>query len=127
MREKLLVNVDNPLSDEDINNFKLRFIKMIEDSEKIIEFSKSLSESEDGVGDDNTLRFCIDSANAPIREISIRNAKTTILNSKNALLRIENKSFGICYESEKPIPKYQLEANPFLTRIANPRVNTERN
>lgn len=109
------------LSEKEIEDFRLRFIKMKQQAESDISFQESRLQKEDRMNEDDRIsNACLEAGIIDEIDRSIKNANITIRNCDNALLRIENKTFGICYETGNPIPKYQLNSYPFLTRIAKP-------
>lgn len=109
------------LTEQEIEYFRKKFIKLKENAEETVVFQKSRLQNEERMNEDERIsNACLEAGIIDEINRSINNATTIIRNCDNALLRIRNQTFGICYQTGSAIPKHQLEANPFLTRIANP-------
>lgn len=109
------------LTEQEIEDFRKKFIKLKENAQETLVFQKSRLHNEERMNEDERIsNACLEAGIIDEVNRSINNATTMIKNCDNALLRIKNQTFGICYQTGSAIPKYQLEANPFLTRIANP-------
>jgi RNA polymerase-binding transcription factor DksA len=50
----------------------------------------------------------------PVSENVVKMAEQTILNCKNALLRIENETYGICHETGEVISKEVMSIKSVL-------------
>lgn len=111
--------VPGSLTPQEIENFRLNFIKRKEAAERIISDLESHQDKEEEfVGDDDrATRSSHEIANGPGKQKSLLNARQTVKNCENALLRIKNGVFGKCYLTGEPIPRLLLEANPFRTRL----------
>jgi len=109
------------LNEKEIENFRLRFIKIKQQAESDISFQRSRLQKDERMNEDERIsNACLEAGIIDEIDRSIKNANIIIRNCDNAILRIENKTFGICHETGNPIPKSQLDAYPFLTRIAKP-------
>ncbi len=104
-------------SDEELEEFKVLIEKKLDRAKRELEFYK------------NQLSEMADSADAKVRGLddgtgAAENDRISILASRqqkyvshleNALIRIENKAYGICRESGKLISKERLMAVPHTT------------
>lgn len=106
------------LNPEEIESQRKRILKMRSEAEQIVTELKSFkTEKQDAIGDDdNALNSSLDATNGPVRKKQLFNAERTIINCNNALSRIQNGTYGICFETGESIPKEMLKANPFRTR-----------
>lgn len=109
------------LTEQEIEYFRTKIIALKENAENTIIFQKSRLQTDEQMNESERIsNACLEAGIIDEINISINNSTTIIRNCDNALLRIKNQTFGICYQTGNIIPKYQLEANPFLTRIAKP-------
>ncbi|MCB0409723.1 MAG: TraR/DksA C4-type zinc finger protein [Flavobacteriales bacterium] len=108
-------------SDEELAEFKALIEKKIEEASIDLEGLKdSLSHKDDNGTDDTIHSFNMmeDGAGTLSREEVAQLAQRQekfIQNLKNALIRIENKTYGICRSTGKLIQKERLRAVPHAT------------
>lgn len=108
-------------SDEELAEFKALIEKKIEEASIDLEGLKdSLSHKDDNGTDDTIHSFNMmeDGAGTLSREEVAKLAQRQekfIQNLKNALIRIENKTYGICRSTGKLIQKERLRAVPHAT------------
>lgn len=111
----------NRYSDEELAEFKAIIEKKIEEASVDLEGLKdSLSHKDDNGTDDTIHSFNMmeDGAGTLSREEVAQLAQRQekfIQNLKNALIRIENKTYGICRATGKLIQKERLRAVPHAT------------
>lgn len=108
-------------SDEDLEEFKLLILDKIEKAEKQLKLYEeafrngSANDTEDTAP---TFKSFDDGSNTLSKEansaLAIRQGKF-IRDLKNALIRIENKTFGICRVTGKLIQKERLKLVPHAT------------
>lgn len=104
-------------SDADLDEFKnLITDKLKKAEEELVFYKKQLSERADG--DDAKLKG-LDDGNVSaeverITQMAARQGKL-IKHLQNALIRIENKVYGVCRETGKLISKERLRAVPHAT------------
>ncbi|GAB4251513.1 MAG: TraR/DksA C4-type zinc finger protein [Vicingaceae bacterium] len=108
-------------SDEELAEFKALIEQKIEEAEKgLQEMRDSLSHKSDNSADDTapTFKMMEDGSDTLSREevaqLAARQEKF-LQHLKNALVRIENKTYGICKVTGKLIPKERLRAVPHAT------------
>jgi RNA polymerase-binding protein DksA len=108
-------------SDEELAEFKALIEQKIEEAEKgLQEMRDSLSHKSDNSADDTapTFKMMEDGSDTLSREevaqLAVRQEKF-LQHLKNALVRIENKTYGICKVTGKLIPKERLRAVPHAT------------
>lgn len=108
-------------SDSELQEFKELINSKLEEAHKDLDGLKgSLSHKDDHGTDDTspTFKLMEDGSETLSREevaqLAARQEKF-IQHLKNALIRIENKSYGICRETGKLIPKERLKAVPHAT------------
>lgn len=107
-------------SDEDLNEFKELILKRIEAARDNLVYYQNLISRKDEAGDDsdNRLNSMEDGSGAMEKEqLSMMAARQVqfINNLEKALVRIENKTYGICRETGKLIDKARLRAVPHAT------------
>lgn len=104
-------------SDAELNEFKVLITENLKKSEEELRFYKSqLSERADG--DDAKLKGLDDgNVSAEVERLTQMAARQSklIQHLKNALIRIENKVYGICRNTGKLISKERLRAVPHAT------------
>ncbi len=109
-------------SDEELQEFKELIMEKLEEANADYEDLREVIES--SYGNDlsdtspSTLKNLSESAAVQSREESIQLADRLLkfINSlQNALVRIENKTYGICRETGKLIPKERLRVVPHAT------------
>lgn len=108
-------------SDKELDEFKALILKKLEEaSEDLKLLQDSLSHNDDHGTDDTGRSFNMmeDGSETLSREemaqLAARQEKF-ILNLRNALIRIENKTYGICRETGKLIRKERLMLVPHAT------------
>jgi RNA polymerase-binding transcription factor DksA len=108
-------------SDEELNEFKELILQKLEEAKEDLSLLQaSLSHSDDHGTNDTGRSFNMmeDGSETLSREemaqLAARQEKF-IQNLKNALIRIENKTYGICRETGKLIRKERLRLVPHAT------------
>ena len=108
-------------SDEELQEFKELILKKLEKAQADYELLKSNIMNTDGndISDTSpTFKVLEEGASTLSKEeaghLAQRQMKF-IQHLKNALIRIENKTYGICRETGKLIPKERLRAVPHAT------------
>ena len=108
-------------SDEDLQEFKELILAKLEKAKKEYNLLKADVTNSDGndIADTSpTFKVLEEGASTLSKEASGRLAERQmkfIQNLQAALVRIENKTYGICRETGKPIPKERLRAVPHAT------------
>lgn len=108
-------------SDKELDEFKALILKKLEEaSEDLKLLQDSLSHNDDHGTDDTGRSFNMmeDGSETLSREEMAQLAarqERFILNLRNALIRIENKTYGICRETGKLIRKERLMLVPHAT------------
>ena len=108
-------------SDEELQEFKEIILKKLEKAQSDYELLKSSFMNTDGndVSDTSpTFKVLEEGASTLSKEEAGQLAQRQmkfIQHLKNALIRIENKTYGICRETGKLIPKERLRAVPHAT------------
>ena len=108
-------------SDEELQEFKEIILKKLEKAQSAYELLKSSIMNTDGndVSDTSpTFKVLEEGASTLSKEEAGQLAQRQmkfIQHLKNALIRIENKTYGICRETGKLIPKERLRAVPHAT------------
>lgn len=108
-------------SDKELQEFKEIILEKIKEAERDYELLKNTLAHRDEQGTDDTsptFKVLEDGSEAMSREevaqLASRQEKY-IQNLKNALIRIENKTYGICRVTGKLIPKERLRSVPHAT------------
>lgn len=108
-------------SDEELNEFKEVILRKLEEAKEDLELLKgSLSHKDDHGTDDTgrTFNMMEDGSETLSREemaqLALRQEKF-IQNLSNALIRIENKTYGVCRQTGKLIRKERLMLVPHAT------------
>jgi len=108
-------------SDDELLEFKELILKKVEDSKKDLELLRdTLSYNDDHGTNDTTPSFKMmeDGSETLSREetaqLALRQEKF-ILSLESALVRIENKTYGLCRVTGKLIPKARLRLVPHAT------------
>ena len=108
-------------SDKELEEFKALILKKLEEAREDLKLLRdSLSHNDDHGTDDTGRSFNMmeDGSETLSREemaqLAARQEKF-ILNLRNALIRIENKTYGICRETGKLIRKERLMLVPHAT------------
>ncbi|HTO17420.1 MAG TPA: TraR/DksA C4-type zinc finger protein [Edaphocola sp.] len=107
-------------SDDELQEFKEIIQKRVEAARDNLSYYQNLISRKDGDGDDadNRLNSMEDGSGAMEKEqLSLLAARQAqfINNLEKALVRIENKTYGICRETGKLIDKARLRAVPHAT------------
>ena len=108
-------------SDGDLQEFQsLIEEKLVVARENYEELQRALSHSDDNTTDDTspTFKMMEDGSETMSREETAQLAarqQKFIVNLQNALLRIKNKTYGICRVTGKLIPKERLRLVPHAT------------
>lgn len=108
-------------SDKDLNEFKKLIQDKIEKAQHDLELIKSayMNDHDNGTDDTSPTFKAFDEGSAVMSkesnsQLAIRQEKF-IRDLKNALIRIENKTYGICRVTGKLINKKRLELVPHAT------------
>lgn len=108
-------------SDAELKEFKQLILKKLEDAQKDYELLKSTLSHKDDHGTDDTsptFKLLEDGSDVLSKEetahLAARQEKF-IQNLQNALIRIENKTYGICRATGKLISKERLRSVPHAT------------
>jgi RNA polymerase-binding transcription factor DksA len=108
-------------SDEELQEFKELIEKKIEEAKENLRALRDQLTHKDDFGTDDTsptFKMMEDGSETMSREelaqLAARQEKF-IQHLQNALVRIENKTYGICRETGKLIPKERLRAVPHAT------------
>lgn len=108
-------------SDKELSEFKKIILEKITEAERDYELLKNTLAHRDEQGTDDTsptFKVLEDGSDAMTREEIAQLASRQerhIQNLKNALVRIENKTYGICRATGKLIPKERLKSVPHAT------------
>ena len=115
-------------SDEELQEFKEIILKKLEKAQADYELLKSSIMNTDGndISDTSpTFKVLEEGASTLSKEEAGQLAQRQmkfIQHLKNALIRIENKTYGICRETGKLIPKERLRAVPHATLGINQKL-----
>jgi DnaK suppressor protein len=108
-------------SDDDLLEFKELILKKVEDSKKDLELLRDTLSYNDDHGTNDTspsFKMMEDGSETLSREetaqLALRQEKF-ILSLESALVRIENKTYGLCRVTGKLIPKARLRLVPHAT------------
>ncbi len=108
-------------SDKDLSEFKILIHEKIKKAQRDIELIKSayMNDGNNGTDDTSPTFKAFDEGSAVMSkesnsQLAIRQEKF-IRDLKNALIRIENKSYGVCRVTGKLINKKRLELVPHAT------------
>ena len=116
-------------SDKELAEFKELILKKIEEAQADYDLLKqTLSHADDHGTDDTSPSFKLleDGSDVLSKEETAQLASRQekyIINLKNALVRIENKSYGICRVTGKLIPKERLRSVPHATMGIDAKLN----
>lgn len=114
---------DQPVrySDEELEEFKEIILKKLDKAKKELELLTEAFRHKDGNTTDDTsptFKLMEDGSEVTTKEelgqLAARQQKF-IQNLENALIRIQNKTYGICRVTGKLIPKERLRAVPHAT------------
>ena len=117
----MAADVNNRYSDADLAKFKALIIEKIEKAQHDLELIKSAYMNDHNNGTDDTaptFKAFDEGSEVMSKEsnsqLAIRQEKF-IRDLKNALIRIENKTYGVCRVTGKLINKKRLELVPHAT------------
>ena len=108
-------------SDKELAEFKELIIEKLKEAQTDYDLLKQTLSNEDNHGTDDTspsFKLLEDGSDVMSKEETAQLAgrqEKYIINLKNALVRIENKSYGICRVTGKLIPKERLRSVPHAT------------
>lgn len=107
-------------SDEELQEFKELILEKLEKAQQEFEALRAslIGNANDTADTSPTFKALEEGANVLGREEAARlceRQRKFIVNLQNALLRIENKTYGICRKTGKLIPKERLRAVPHAT------------
>lgn len=107
-------------SDEELQEFKELILEKLEKAQQEFEVLRAslIGNANDTADTSPTFKTLEEGANVLGREEAARlceRQRKFIVNLQNALLRIENKTYGICRKTGKLIPKERLRAVPHAT------------
>lgn len=108
-------------SDTELNEFKTIILAKLEEAKTDLDLLKNTMSHEDDHGTDDTspsFKFMEDGSDTLSREETAQLAgrqQKFIQHLENALIRIENKTYGICRTTGKLISKERLKIVPHAT------------
>ncbi|MBL4723950.1 MAG: TraR/DksA family transcriptional regulator [Lutibacter sp.] len=115
------MNEQNKYSDSDLGEFKDIILKKIEHAEEDLALIKSAFKNDSNNGTDDTsptFKAFEEGSETMSKEANVQLAirqEKFIRDLKNALLRIENKTYGVCRVTGKLIQKERLKLVPHAT------------
>ncbi|HTF04513.1 MAG TPA: TraR/DksA C4-type zinc finger protein [Bacteroidia bacterium] len=119
-------------SDAELKEFKVLIHKKLEEATRDYELLKNTLSHKDDHGTDDTsptFKLLEDGSDVLSKEetahLAARQEKY-IQNLKNALIRIENKTYGICRVTGKLIPKERLRSVPHATLSIDAKLGQNR-
>jgi DnaK suppressor protein len=121
---KPFVNTDDKrtrYSDKELAEFKELILEKLKEAQADYDLLKQTLSNEDNHGTDDTspsFKLLEDGSDVMSKEETAQLASRQekyIINLKNALVRIENKAYGICRVTGKLIPKERLRSVPHAT------------
>lgn len=121
MTEKAKQEPKKYYSDEELKEFKELILEKLEDAEKHYdELKKSITQSDGNDTQDTSPTFKVmeEGATVLMKEETGKLAQSQLKFIKHlraALVRIENKTYGVCRETGKLISKERLRAVPHAT------------
>jgi len=116
-------------SDKELAEFKELILEKLKEAQADYELLKQTLSNEDNHGTDDTspsFKLLEDGSDVMSKEETAQLASRQekyIVNLKNALVRIENKSYGICRVTGKLIPKERLRSVPHATLGIDAKLN----
>ncbi|MBL0103062.1 MAG: TraR/DksA C4-type zinc finger protein [Bacteroidetes bacterium] len=122
----------NRYSDAELEEFREIIIKKLEDARKeLTNLQAQMTAANDNGTDDTASTFKIleDGSDSLAKEEAGQLAgrqKKFMEQLENALVRIENKTYGICRVTGKLIPKERLRAVPHTTQSIEAKLNQYR-
>ena len=106
-------------SDAELQEFKALILEKLEKAQRVYEMLKSnIMNANDTADTSPTFKVLEEGANTLGKESAAQLANRQLLfinKLKAALVRIENKTYGICRETGKLIPKERLRVVPHAT------------
>ncbi|MDI1354482.1 MAG: TraR/DksA family transcriptional regulator [bacterium] len=108
-------------SDKELAEFKELILEKLKEAQTDYDLLKQTLSNEDNHGTDDTspsFKLLEDGSDVMSKEETAQLASRQekyIVNLKNALVRIENKAYGICRVTGKLIPKERLRSVPHAT------------
>ena len=119
-------------TDKELAEFKELILLKLKEAQADYDLLKQTLSNEDNHGTDDTsptFKLLEDGSDVLSKEetaqLAVRQEKH-IVNLKNALVRIENKTYGICRVSGKLIPKERLRSVPHATLGIDAKLNQNR-
>lgn len=115
------MNENNRYSDKDLAEFKALILKKIEHAEEDLALLQSTFKNDSNNGTDDTaptFKAFEEGSETMSKEANVQLAirqEKFIRDLKNALLRIENKTYGVCRVTGKLIQKERLKLVPHAT------------
>ncbi len=119
-------------TDKELGEFKELIIVKLKEAQTDYDLLKQTLSNEDNHGTDDTsptFKLLEDGSDVLSKEETAQLAarqEKYIVNLKNALVRIENKTYGICRVSGKLIPKERLRSVPHATLGIDAKLNQNR-
>jgi DnaK suppressor protein len=116
-------------TDKELAEFKELILEKLKEAQTDYDLLKQTLSNEDNHGTDDTsptFKLLEDGSDVMSKEETAQLASRQekyIINLKNALVRIENKSYGICRVSGKLIPKERLRSVPHATLSIDAKLN----
>lgn len=116
-------------SDKELAEFKELILAKLKEAQADYDLLKQTLSNEDNHGTDDTsptFKLLEDGSDVMSKEETAQLAarqEKYIINLKNALVRIENKSYGICRVTGKLIPKERLRSVPHATLSIDAKLN----
>ncbi|NBQ47969.1 MAG: TraR/DksA family transcriptional regulator [Sphingobacteriia bacterium] len=129
---KPFVNTDDKrsrYSDKELAEFKALILEKLQEAQMDYDLLKQTLSNEDNHGTDDTspsFKLLEDGSDVMSKEETAQLASRQekyIVNLKNALVRIENKSYGICRVTGKLIPTQRLRSVPHATLGIDAKLN----
>lgn len=116
-------------TDKELAEFKELILEKLKEAQTDYDLLKQTLSNEDNHGTDDTsptFKLLEDGSDVMSKEETAQLASRQekyIINLKNALVRIENKSYGICRVTGKLIPKERLRSVPHATLSIDAKLN----
>lgn len=116
-------------TDKELAEFKELILEKLKEAQTDYDLLKQTLSNEDNHGTDDTsptFKLLEDGSDVMSKEETAQLASRQekyIINLKNALVRIENKSYGICRATGKLIPKERLRSVPHATLSIDAKLN----
>jgi RNA polymerase-binding transcription factor DksA len=116
-------------TDKELGEFKELILEKLKEAQTDYDLLKQTLSNEDNHGTDDTsptFKLLEDGSDVMSKEETAQLASRQekyIVNLKNALIRIENKSYGICRVTGKLIPKERLRSVPHATLSIDAKLN----